>query len=106
MSTKSDKLWQHFKGLEIETDNNVFDDEIINLMDFDCEQKDNVHFFYTLPFAKNRALIETTWLSLYDKSLNDYDKQIDNYIKGNLGIKNFKIKYEEEGAIPTFSLNE
>ena len=39
-------------------------------MDFDCDQRDNVHFFYTLPFAKNKALIETTWLSkMNDKSL-------------------------------------
>jgi len=102
MSTNSVELWQHFKGVEIETDKNIFDDEIINLMDFDCEQRDNVHFFYTLPFAKNRALIETTWLSLYDKSLHDYDEQLEKYIKENLGIKKFKIRYEEIGSIPLF----
>ena len=55
------KLWQHFKGVEIETEKDVFDDKIINLMDFNCEQRNSVHFFYTLPFAKNKALIETTW---------------------------------------------
>ena len=72
------KIWQHFKGLEIETSKNIFDDEIFNLMDFDCDQKDNVHFFYTLPFAKNKALIETTWLSkMDDKSLKDYDIQLE-----------------------------
>ena len=32
-------------------------------MDFDCEQRNNVHFFYVLPFSKNKAMIETTWLS-------------------------------------------
>jgi lycopene beta-cyclase len=97
------KLWQHFKGIEIETDKDVFDDEMINLMDFNCDQRNNVHFFYTLPFAKNRALIETTWLSkLNDNSLTDYDKQIDDYIKDNLAIKNYKIVYEEKGAIPLF----
>ena len=46
-------LWQHFCGVEIETNNNVFDEEIINLMDFDCDQKKSVHFFYTLPYSKN-----------------------------------------------------
>ena len=97
-----ERLWQHFKGVEIETDKDIFDDEIINLMDFDCEQRDYVHFFYTLPFAKNRALIETTWLSFYDQSLHDYDKQLEKYIKENLRIKNFKIKYEEKGAIPLY----
>ena len=97
-----ERLWQHFKGIEIETEKDIFDDEILNLMDFDCEQRDYVHFFYTLPFAKNRALIETTWLSPYDQSLHDYDKQLERYIKENLRIKNFKIKYEEEGAIPLY----
>ena len=57
------KLWQHFQGIEIETPKNIFDEEIINLMDFNCDQRNDVHFFYTLPFSKNKALIETTWLS-------------------------------------------
>ena len=96
------RLWQHFKGVEVESDKDIFDDEIMNLMDFDCEQRDNIHFFYTLPFTKRRALIETTWLSLHNKTLHDYDKQIDSYIKNNLGIKKFKIRYEETGAIPLF----
>jgi len=96
-------LWQHFKGIEIETTKDIFDDEIFNLMDFDCDQRNNVHFFYTLPFAKNKALIETTWLSkMDDKSLNDYDVQLEKYIKETLKIKNYKINYQEEGAIPLF----
>ena len=82
-------LWQHFKGIEIETQKDIFDDEIFNLMDFDCDQRDNVHFFYTLPFSKNKALIETTWLSkMDDKTLNDYDIQLEKYIKETLKIKN------------------
>ena len=72
-------------------------------MDFDCDQRDNVHFFYTLPFSKNKALIETTWLSkMDDKTLNDYDIQLEKYIKETLKIKNYKINYQEEGAIPLF----
>tara|TARA_A100001015_G_scaffold314019_1_gene422599 strand:- start:870 stop:1940 length:1071 start_codon:yes stop_codon:yes gene_type:complete len=97
------QLWQHFQGVEIETPKDIFDDEIFNLMDFNCDQKSDVHFFYTLPFSKNRALVETTWLSdLEDKNLMDYDLQLENYIKNNLGIKNFKINFIEKGAIPLF----
>ena len=97
------ELWQHFQGIEIETPNNIFDEEIINLMDFNCDQKNDVHFFYTLPFSKNKALVETTWLSdLEDQSLMDYDLQLENYIKNNLGIKNYKINFIEKGAIPLF----
>jgi lycopene beta-cyclase len=97
------KLWQHFQGIEIETPKNIFDDEIVNLMDFNCDQRNDVHFFYTLPFSKNRALIETTWLSdLEDQNLMDYDLQLENYIKNNLGIKSYKINFMEKGAIPLF----
>ncbi len=97
------ELWQHFQGIEIETPKNIFDEEIINLMDFNCDQRNDVHFFYTLPFSKNKALVETTWLSdLEDKSLMDYDLQLENYVKNNLGIKNYKINFTEKGAIPLF----
>ena len=96
-------LWQHFKGVEIKTEKNIFDDEIFNLMDFDCEQRDSVHFFYTLPYSKNKALVETTWLSkMNDNSQKDYDKQIKDYIDKHLKIKDYEITYREEGAIPLF----
>tara|TARA_Y100000768_G_C23712892_1_gene556622 strand:- start:129 stop:710 length:582 start_codon:yes stop_codon:yes gene_type:complete len=72
-------------------------------MDFNCDQRDDVHFFYTLPFSRNRALIETTWLSdLEDQSLMNYDLQLENYIKNNLGITSYKINFTEKGAIPLF----
>ena len=72
-------------------------------MDFNCDQRNNVHFFYTLPFDKKKALIETTWISkAYDSSLKDYDIQIKNYINNQLGLKNYKVNYREEGHIPLF----
>ena len=96
-------LWQHFCGVEIETQNNFFDDKIFNLMDFDCEQREGVHFFYTLPYSKTKALVETTWLSkMNDSSQKDYDSQIKDYIENHLNLKNYKITYKEEGAIPLF----
>ena len=96
-------LWQHFCGVEIKTKKNFFDDDIFNLMDFDCEQRESVHFFYTLPYSKNKALVETTWLSrMNDNSQKDYDQQIADYIDKHLKIKDYKITYKEEGAIPLF----
>ena len=96
-------LWQHFCGVEIETKSNFFDDEIFNLMDFDCDQRESVHFFYTLPYSKNTALVETTWLSkMNDNSQKDYNNQIKDYIENHLNLKNYKITYKEEGAIPLF----
>jgi len=37
-----------------------------------------------------------------DNSQKDYDKQIKDYIEKNLNLKNYKITYKEEGAIPLF----
>ena len=96
-------LWQHFSGLEIETSNDFFDEEIFNLMDFDCDQKNSIHFFYTLPFSKKNALVETTWLSdLNNITLQNYDNQLEDYIKNHLKIKDYKINFRETGAIPLF----
>jgi lycopene beta-cyclase len=102
--TKSPQnLWQHFCGVEIETQKETFDDHIFNLMDFDCEQRDSVHFFYTLPYSKNKALVETTWLSnMNDDTQKDYDYQLKHYLEENLKINNYKIIYKEVGAIPLF----
>jgi len=103
LKTNDNNLWQHFCGVEIETKHNFFDDTIVNLMDFDCDQRSSVHFFYTLPFEKNKALVETTWFSkINDNSQKDYDIQIKDYIENNLKLKDYKINYKEEGAIPLF----
>ena len=96
-------LWQHFFGVEIETNKDFFDDKIFNLMDFACDQRNKIHFFYTLPFTKNKALVETTWVSeLPNDSLKDYEHQIDEYLSKHLNIRNCIINYKEEGAIPLF----
>ena len=103
LKKNNNDLWQHFCGVEIETKNNFFDDEIFNLMDFDCEQRTSVHFFYTLPFTKNKALVETTWLSVMNNdSEKDYQNQIKKYLENHLNLRDYKINYKEEGAIPLF----
>tara|TARA_A100000164_G_scaffold159414_1_gene141326 strand:- start:11 stop:1075 length:1065 start_codon:yes stop_codon:yes gene_type:complete len=102
----NNNLWQHFCGIEVETDKDFFDDEIFNLMDFACEQRNRVHFFYTLPFSKRKALIETTWISeINNEKLKDYDQQIDDYLANHLNIRNCKVNYKETGAIPLFRAN-
>ena len=90
-----------FKSKEPTYDLNKFD-----LMNFDCDQRNSVHFIYTLPFKKNRMLVETTWFSKYDKKLFDYQKQIDQWLWDWMRLKktDYKIKYKEQGAIPLFPI--
>ncbi len=97
---KQNKNIYFFKS---KNDKEFFDEEIMNLMDFDCDQKDSVHFFYTLPFSKNKALVETTWLStMNNQEEEEYDQQLIDYIKNHLNLKNYRIKYKEVGKIPLF----
>ncbi len=103
---RKNELWQHFYGVEIETRKDFFDEEIFNLMDFNCDQRNRVHFFYTLPFTKKTALIESTWISeLNNNSLNDYEEQIDDYLCNHLNLRQCEIHFKEQGAIPLFRQN-
>ncbi|QDC40964.1 hypothetical protein FIT92_02580 [Candidatus Methylopumilus universalis] len=59
---KYPSLKQVFVGSEIISNQNIFDQNVVTLMDF-SESNKNVIFTYILPFSKNKALIETTFFS-------------------------------------------
>ena len=46
--------------------------------------------------------MDTLLSELDNDNLKDYDQQIDNYLSNHLNIRNCKINYKEEGAIPLF----
>jgi len=98
LSHQTPTMYQHFFGCEVETDNDCFNENIVDLMNFDCSQDGGLHFFYTLPFSKNKALIETTWYSKIIKKKSEYQNEIDYYLREK-NIKG-KITYTEYGAIP------
>jgi len=98
LSHQTPTMYQHFFGCEVETDNDCFNENIVDLMNFDCSQDGGLHFFYTLPFSKNKALIETTWYSKIIKKKSEYQNEIDHYLREK-NIKG-KITYTEYGAIP------
>ena len=97
-TSNSGLMYQHFYGCEVESEQDIFEEETVQLMDFNCQQKDGMHFFYILPFSKRKALIETTWYSKNTKSIKEYKIEIDEY----LAKKNIlsKTNYTELGAIP------
>jgi lycopene beta-cyclase len=100
---KSDKYFyqlQHFKGWIIETENDTFEPDQINLMDFRTKQHNNARFFYLLPFNKRKALVEYTIFSDTILEQADYDFYLKQYIIDNLGIKNYRITETEYGIIP------
>ena len=77
-------LKQVFIGSEIVSNEKIFNENTVTLMDF-FESKKNVIFTYILPFSKTRALVETTFFS---QEINF--KEVDALHKKTL--RNFNIK--------------
>jgi len=93
-------LWQHFEGWWIETDNPIFDTNTFTLMDFRTAQHGSIRFFYVLPIAPDKALVELTVFSTDMPSNADYASPIEKYITEQLGIENYDTYKKERGAIP------
>ena len=92
-------IQQHFIGWFIKSKEAVFTANCATFMDFSVEQKGNTRFMYVLPTSENEALLEYT---LFSKDLllkEEYEAEIQKYIK-NLGITEFKILEKEQGNIP------
>lgn len=99
LNTKN-SLLQHFKGIEIETSTNCFDATKATFMDFSISQQKGTSFMYVLPTAPNKALIEYTLFTKNILNEKEYDEALEQYIKNNLGIENYKITHTELGIIP------
>lgn len=92
-------LQQHFIGWFIKSKEPVFDENAATFMDFSVKQKGNTRFMYVLPTSKNEALLEYTLFSKNLLSKEEYEREIELYIK-NLGINEYEIVEKEQGNIP------
>ncbi len=93
-------LQQHFLGWVVKTEKAVFDTDQATYMDFSIPQKGNTRFMYVLPFSEFEALVEYTLFSKNILQESEYEDAIKNYIKSNLGFKDYKIVEKEKGSIP------
>ena len=90
-------LVQQFSGIEIKTDNDVFDPATVELMHFH-PSRDGLHFFYILPYSPRNALVETTWIS--PASLKpDFQAELTDFIASLLGPTAYEVVYEERGSL-------
>lgn len=92
-------LWQHFRGWFIDTEEDIFDPELITLMDFRTEQKGGAVFFYTLPFSTKRALVECTVFGAEPWEESDYDERLREYTERYIS-SDINISHREAGQIP------
>ena len=95
-------LSQHFIGWFIKSNTPVFDKKTATFMDFSVEQKGNTRFMYVLPTSSTEALIEYTLFSKDVLSKNEYEIEIQQYIK-KIGISDYEIIEKEQGNIPMTS---
>ena len=95
------ELKLHFKGWEIETPTPVFTPQIATLMDFRTPQEQETRFFYVLPCSENRALVEYSLFTTRLINQKECEAKLRDYISNTLGIKDYRIVYQENGIIPT-----
>ena len=93
-------LLQHFKGWVIETGKPVFEEGTGTLMDFRTSQSEGATFFYVLPFAPNKALVEYTLFSKEVLPQEAYEKALKTFLKESWKLDDYKVLEEEWGVIP------
>ena len=96
----SNILLQHFEGFVVTSKKNVFDEDIVTLMDFRCDQSRGMHFIYLLPFSKRKALVESTMFSKTVENKEFYSAEISNYLKKYFNLVKFTKSDHEKGVIP------
>jgi lycopene beta-cyclase len=94
------QLKQHFKGWFIKTEQAVFDDTTLTLMDFSIPQQNDTRFVYLLPFSAHEALIEMTVFSPEVYPCDAYETVLSTYMQEHFPNVNFSITSTEKGAIP------
>jgi len=92
-------LQQHFVGWFVKTQEELFNPEEVTFMDFSVEQKGNTRFMYVLPISKTEVLVEYTLFSEKLLPKEEYENEIQIYLK-KLGASQYQILEKEEGSIP------
>lgn len=95
-------LIQHFMGMEIETDKELFNPDRFILMDFDETYREGVAFIYLLPWDQKSALVEYTIFSDRVEQPQLYEEKIELYLYNRFRQKRlgYSVKRTEYGEIP------
>ncbi len=98
--TKSTLIWQHFKGLLIETEEKIFNPKVFTMMDYRLPYENSTSFTYVLPVSETKALIEYTFFTPFLTEEKVYDEMLNKYIKEVLKISKWTVVESEIGMIP------
>ncbi|MEM9039666.1 MAG: lycopene cyclase family protein [Actinomycetota bacterium] len=92
-------LRQHFAGWEVRTERPIFEPDVVTLMDFDTDQHDGIAFFYVLPEAPDRALVEHTMFSVRPRSASFHGDHVARRLD-QMGAGQIDVVRTEHGSIP------
>jgi lycopene beta-cyclase len=95
-------LLQHFMGWEIKVNRTMFNPEKALFMDFNVPQKDGPTFFYLLPYARDKALVEYTLFSPATFPSEVYEAELKSYLFERYGLteNHYSVTRKESGAVP------
>jgi lycopene beta-cyclase len=99
-NTPYQTLRMHFRGWEVTTPKPAFDPGTATFMDFRTPQAGQMRFFYVLPFAPDRALVEVTVFSRDVLRRSEYEAALRAYLSGVLQIEDYAVISEERGSVP------
>ncbi len=91
-------LNQSFYGIHVRCDNDVFQENAFEMMNFNVDQSDFTQFVYTLPFSSRESLIELTRFGSETIQIPYAKEILDKKIKEVYG--NYQVIAEEFGCIP------
>lgn len=93
-------LKQHFLGIELRTDQSVFNADVATILDFNVDQSHGFAFMYVLPLSDTQALLEYTLFTdaVLEKDL--YRQVIMRYANRIAPGAAFEHVREEYGVIP------
>jgi lycopene beta-cyclase len=93
-------LKQHFLGMEVRADADVFDPETATIMDFRVDQRHGFAFMYVLPLNAREALVEHTLFTDELLPKDAYRTEILAYLDRGFPDIAFASIREEYGVIP------
>ena len=91
---------QYFVGVEIETPEDRFDPDVVDLMDFRLPQQGDARFVYILPFSSRSALVEFTVFSASRMPDAECEAILLEYLSSVLKLGSYVISNRESGTIP------
>ena len=93
-------LWQSFYGQEICCEQEVFNSEAAELMDFTAGANGQIPFTYVLPVSRHRALVEATVFGPAPLARAALSAQLDSAVQQYTSGSPFSIARSESGILP------